>query len=167
MAIVRDIMPAFELFQPATTPRRPGFARPLRPGCVGAGRRTRQLRLAERSDQAAQGGDRSEPDQRAPRRARDKRRPRDWRDDHVNRGRAPSGRAREIQHSIALAPKQRPRRRSATRERSAATCRKTRAAGITAAAGNAIARAETSASPIRRPRSIASTPSSAPTAAWP
>ena len=48
-------------------------------------------------------------------------------------------------------------RRFATRARSAATSRRTRAAGTTAAAGPAIARAATSATRIRRRRSIAST----------
>ena len=58
------------------------------------------------------------------------------------------------------------RRRFATRAPSAATCRRTRAAGTTAAAGPAIAPAATSATPTRRRRSTASTRSSTPTAAW-
>ena len=59
-----------------------------------------------------------------------------------------------------------PRRRSATRARSAATSRRTRAAGIIAAAGRATAPAATSVMPTRRRRSTASTPSCRPTAAW-
>ena len=53
-----------------------------------------------------------------------------------------------------------------TREPSAATFRRMRAAGITGAAGNAIARAATCASRIHRRRSTANTPSWARTVAW-
>ena len=59
------------------------------------------------------------------------------------------------------------RRRFAIRAPSAATSRRTPAAGTTAAAGPAIAPAATSAMPIRRWAATASTPSSAPTAASP
>ena len=50
------------------------------------------------------------------------------------------------------------RRRFATRARSAAMYRRTRAAGITAAAGRVIAPAATSATPTRPPAATASTP---------
>ena len=151
MAVIRDIMPAFELFQPATADDAMKLARPARRRRLGAGRRARQLRLAEGSHQAAQGGGRSEPDQGAAAASADS-------SDGLEIGamttltevvRHPD-RARRSTACCRRAPKRRPRRRSATRERSAATCRRTRAAGITAAAGSAIARAATSASPIRR-----------------
>ena len=69
-------------------------------------------------------------------------------------------------HPRRRRPSSWPPRRFATRARSAATCRRTRAAGTTAAAGPAIGRAATSATPTRPPPSIASTRSSTPTAAW-
>jgi hypothetical protein len=59
-----------------------------------------------------------------------------------------------------------PRPRSATRGRWAATSRRIRAAGITAAAGPATGPAGTSVMRIRRRRSTASTRFSMPTAAW-
>ena len=58
------------------------------------------------------------------------------------------------------------RRRSGTRARSAATCRRMRAAGITAPDGRAIARAGTSATPIRRWAAIASTRFCTRSVAW-
>ena len=61
MAIIRDIMPAFELFQPATIDDALRVAGPARLGRLGDGGRARQLRLAEGPHQATQGGDRSEP----------------------------------------------------------------------------------------------------------
>ena len=86
------------------------------------------------------------------RRSRRRRRPRDRRDDDADRSGAASGGAARSTASCRRRPKRRPPRRSATRGPSAATCRRTRAAGITAAAGRAIARAATSATPIRRRR---------------
>jgi xanthine dehydrogenase iron-sulfur cluster and FAD-binding subunit A len=58
------------------------------------------------------------------------------------------------------------RRRSAIRARSAATCRRTHAAGITGPAGPATAPAATSVMPTRRYPAIANTQSSTPAAAW-
>ena len=80
----------------------------------------------------------------------DRRRHRDRRHDHADRsGEAipSSGRSTACWRRP---PNWWPRRRSATRAPSAATCRRTRAAGITAAAGRVIAPAATSAMPIRR-----------------
>jgi xanthine dehydrogenase iron-sulfur cluster and FAD-binding subunit A len=66
--------------------------------------------------------------------------------------------------STALKPRR--HRKSAIREPSVATCRRMRAAGITEAAGNAIGLAATSASRIHRRPSTVSTLSSTPNAAW-
>src|SRR5690606_35141969 len=59
-----------------------------------------------------------------------------------------------------------PRRRSAIRAPSAATCPRIPAATITGAVSTATGPAATRATPIRRRRKTASTASSAPTAAW-
>ncbi len=166
MAIIRDIMPAFELFQPATIDDTLRLLEPAWRGRLGDGRRSGHFRLVEGPHQAPQGGDRSEPGERAARSARSERRPRDRRHDHAYRSGAPSRGARKVQHpldgrggrGVAADPQPGHDRRQ--------RLARTRAAGITAAAGNAIARAATSASPIRPPPSIASTPFWAPTAAW-
>ena len=92
MAVIRDVMPAFELFQPASMDAalalldRHGVER------LGARRRPRQLRLAEGPHQAPERRRRSERDRRAERHPRARRRPRDRRDDDAHRGRAASGR---------------------------------------------------------------------------
>ena len=57
MAVIRDVMPAFELFQPTSIDgRAETCSQQLRQGRVGNGRRPRQLRLAQGSHQEAQGG---------------------------------------------------------------------------------------------------------------
>jgi xanthine dehydrogenase YagS FAD-binding subunit len=68
---------------------------------------------------------------------------------------------------LSVAASSWPRRKSATRGPWAATCRRTRAAGTTARAGAATARAATSAMPTRHRPSIANTPFWEPIAAWP
>ena len=167
MAIIRDIMPAFELFQPATVDDTLRLAGPAWQGRLGDGGRSRHFRLVEGPHQAPQSGDRSEPGRGAARRARGERRPGDRRHDHAYRSGAPSGGAGKVQHSLhrrggrGLAADPQPGHHR--RQRLA----RTRAAGIIAADGNAIAPAATSASPIRPPPSIASTPFWTPTVAWP
>ena len=157
MAVIRDVMPAFELFQPASIDDALTLLEPARRRRVGAGGRARQLRLAEGSHQAAEGGRRPEPDRGAARHQGAERRPRDRRDDAAHRGRAASGGAREVRaadgggRAGGLAADPQPG------DASAATCRRTRAAGTTAAAGPATAPAATSATPTRRRRSTAST----------
>ena len=56
MAVIRDPMPAFELFQPTSVADAQVVLRSLRSRRVGARRRSRQPRLAERPHQAARGG---------------------------------------------------------------------------------------------------------------
>ena len=98
MAIIRDIMPAFELFQPATMDDalrlldQHGSDAWVMAGGLDS------FRLAEGPHQAAQSGHRSEPGQRAARRARGERRPRNRRHDHAHRSGAPSDREGEVQH---------------------------------------------------------------------
>ena len=53
MAVIRDVMPAFELFQPTSVADALAPARPSRPRRLGAGRRARLVRLVEGPDQAA------------------------------------------------------------------------------------------------------------------
>ena len=168
MAVIRDVMPAFELFQPATIDDAMRLLGQYgEDAWVMAGGLDTFDWLKDRIKRPESGG-RPEPDQRAERHTRTvERRPRDRRDDDADRSGAPSGRPREVQHSVdgsgsgGLAADSQPGHASA------ATYRRTRAAGITARAGSAIARAATSASPIRRRRSIASTRFWARTAAWP
>ena len=86
------------------------------------------------------------------------RRNRDRRDDHADRSGRASGHQSKSTVCWRRAPNWSPRRRSATRARSAAMFRRTRAAGTTAAAGRAIAPAATFVMPIRRRAATASTP---------
>ena len=65
MAVIRDVMPVFELFQPASDRRCAGAAGPARRRCLGAGGRPGHVRLAEGPDQAAERGRRPEPDRRS------------------------------------------------------------------------------------------------------
>ena len=96
MAVIRDVMPAFELFQPATVDDALRLLDQYGEDALGAGRRPGQLRLAEGSDQAPESRGRSEPDQGADGRSHHERRPRDRRDDHADRSGAPSGDTRSI-----------------------------------------------------------------------
>ena len=63
MAVIRDIMPAFELFQPATAEDALGLLDRYGSRRLGDGGRAGQFRLAQGSHQAAQCGGRSEPGQ--------------------------------------------------------------------------------------------------------
>ena len=63
MAVIRDVMPAFELFQPTSVDDALSLAGAARREGLGAGRRSRQLRLVQGSHQAARSGDRPEPGQ--------------------------------------------------------------------------------------------------------
>ena len=58
MAVIRDIIPAFELYQPASVDDALKLLEQARRRRPGAGRRPRQHGLAEGSPQAAQGGGR-------------------------------------------------------------------------------------------------------------
>jgi xanthine dehydrogenase iron-sulfur cluster and FAD-binding subunit A len=73
---------------------------------------------------------------------------------------------REKYSLLAEAPKRPLRRRSGTRARSAAMYRRTRAAGITARVGRATGLAETCAMPTRPPAATASTRFFTPIDAW-
>mgnify|MGYP003693567749 CR=1 FL=1 len=79
MAVIRDVMPAFELFQPTSVDGRAGVAGPARRVGVASGRRAGHVRLAEGSLEADRRGDRPEPGERAARDQRGGRRPRDRR----------------------------------------------------------------------------------------
>ena len=70
MAVIHDIMPAFELFQPTSVDDALASAGSARRESLGDGRRPRQLRLAQGPHQAARSGHRSEPGQGTARRAR-------------------------------------------------------------------------------------------------
>ena len=166
MAVIRDVMPVFELFQPATRGRCAGAAR--RHGAdawVLAAAWTSFDWLKDRTKRTERGR-RPEPGRRAARHPGGRRRPRDRRDDDADRGGEHPVVREKFGAADAKRPGWSPRRRSATRGRSAATCRRTRAAGTTAAAGPATGPAATSATRTRRRRSTASTPFSTRTAAW-
>ena len=60
MAVIRDVMPAFELFQPTSVADAQKLLATAWTRRLGAGRRTRQLRLAQGSHQETEGGGRSE-----------------------------------------------------------------------------------------------------------
>ena len=55
MAVIRDVMPAFELFQPSTVADAQKLLAAVRPRRLGDGRRSRQLRLAQGPHQEAEG----------------------------------------------------------------------------------------------------------------
>ena len=74
MAVIRDMMPAFELFQPATIDEAVNAAGPARVVGVGDGRRDGYVRLAEGPHEAAERGGRPEPDGGAARDQRGQRR---------------------------------------------------------------------------------------------
>ena len=130
MAIVHDVIPPFQLFQPTSARRRARAARRARPGGVGDGRRHGLVRLAQGPHQADRAPSSSSSQIDELRGIRDAaRRPRDRRDDDADRGGRARGGARAVRACWPTPPRWWPRRRSATRARSAATCRRTRAAG--------------------------------------
>src|SRR6185312_12015905 len=165
MAVIRDVMPAFELFQPATIngalallDQYGSDAWVMAGGLDSFDWLKDRIKkpvwlstLAKLTSCAAFASGtaalKSAPQRRSPR----------W------------SVIRSCGRNIAFYPRARkppPRRRFATRGRSEATFRRTRAVGTIATVGNATVRAGTSALPIRRPRSTASTRFSTRTAAW-
>ena len=62
MAVIRDVMPVFELFQPATIDDALKLLDKHGADALGAGGRARHVRLAEGSHEAAERGGRPEPD---------------------------------------------------------------------------------------------------------
>ncbi len=167
MAVIRDVMPAFDLLQPDSAAEAQKLLRAEWRRCVGDGRRPGQLRLAEGPHQEAEGAGGSERRRGAEGNSRHKRWRRDRRHDHAD-GDCESPRDPEEITACWRRPcRWWPRRRFATRARWAATYRRTCAAGTTAADGRATARAEIFAMPIRRWDATASMRSSARTAAWP
>ena len=167
MAVIRDVMPAFELFQPSSVADAQKLLEQHGPDAwVLAGGLDSFDWLKDRIKKPKVVVDLSRI-AGTPRIRDDRRRHRNRRHDHAHRSGAPSRGQGEIQ--ILLAPARKPprRRRSATRAPWAVTSPRIRAAGITAAAGIATAPAATSAMPIPPRPSTASTPFWAPTAAWP
>ena len=167
MAVIRDVMPAFRTLSAGVGGRRAGAARQYGADAwVMAGGLDSFDWLKDRIKRPKVVVDLSQVKEL--RGVRDVgRRRRNRRHDHADRSGAQPDRQARSSAFCRRARKPLLRRRFATRARSAATSRRTRAAGITAAAGRAIARAETSATPIRRRPSIASTRFWARTAAWP
>ena len=167
MAVVHDVMPAFELFQPASVDDALELlGRHGSDAWVMAGGLDTFDWLKDRIKRPRAVIDLS-ADHRAQRHPAAGRRPRDRCDDDAHRGGAASCDSGAVRHPGSRRPRRRPRRRSGTRARSAATSLRTRGAGTTAPDGCAIAPVGTSATPIRRPPSTASTRFSTPTGAWP
>ena len=65
MAVIHDVMPAFQLFQPSSIADAQKLLEQHGRRRLGDGRRARQLRLAEGSDQETEGAGRSERDRGA------------------------------------------------------------------------------------------------------
>ena len=87
MAVIRDVMPVFELYQPGTDRRCAPAARPARRRRAGARGRPRQHGLAEGSPQASRGSSSiSSQIKELHGHQRSQRRPRDRRDDDAHRG---------------------------------------------------------------------------------
>ena len=96
MAVIHDVMPAFELFQPASIGDVVTLLDRYGAGRLGDGGRDGFLRLAEGSHQAPERGHRSEPGPGAARHQGAERRPRDRRRHDAHRGRARSAGARQV-----------------------------------------------------------------------
>ena len=99
MAVIRDVMPMFELLQPTSVADALALLDRHGGRRLGPGRRARHVRLVQGSHQAAAVRRRSERRGRAQRHPHQRRRPRDRRDDDADRGGAASGGARALRHS--------------------------------------------------------------------
>ena len=88
--IVKDMMPAFELYQPTQLKDALALLDRYRQGRLEDGRRLRQPELVQGTQQAAQGRDRPHRHRRDEGHSRNRRRHRDRRADHADRDRAQS-----------------------------------------------------------------------------
>ena len=166
MAVIHDVMPAFELFQPASIGDAVTLLNRYGPNAwVMAGGMDSFDWLKDRIKRPSVVIDLSQIEEPARHQGRE-RRPRDRCRHDAHRGRPAIRWCVRSSGCWRRPPSSSPRRRSATRGRSAATCRRTRAAGTTARDGRATGPAATSATPTRRRRSIASTRFSTPIVAW-
>ena len=150
MAVIRDVMPAFELLQPTSIAEAQRLLEQNGSDALGAGRRPRQLRLAQGSHQATEDRGRSERDRGTQGSSHHQRRRRDRRDDHASRKSCSIQSSKRSTRSWRRPQRWWHRRRSAIRAPSAATCRRMRDAGTTVPDGPATALAETSVMPTRR-----------------
>ncbi len=162
MAVIRDVMPAFDLLQPSSAADAQKLLQQTRGRSLGHGWWTRQLRLAQRPHQEAKGAGRPQRHRRAQGNSLHRRRYGDRCHDHAHRNREPSRHQSEVRSALAMLSQSSLLRRFATRAPSAAMFRRTRAAGTTAPVGPATAPAETFAMPTPPSAATASTPSFAP-----
>ncbi len=167
MAVIRDVMPAFDLLQPTSAAEAQKLLEKHKDDAwVMAGGLDSFDWLKDRIKKPKVLVDLSGIDELRGIRVIERRR-RDRRDDHADGDRESSGDQRKLQCAVRAVSNWWRRRRFATRARWAATYRRTCAAGTTAADGRATAPAATFVTPTRRWDATASMRSSARTAAWP